>query len=226
MRRITSEERRHELADYSGKLLSPIGATFAFLIGFAATMTWSGMSARQQAVDLQATSAQQLVWATKSISDKAAAAQIVANLHTFLDTEVTQDVSYLARGDTTDLPSAKAYDTLQDSVHQVAYRAGTTVPEAGAMTSAAAVLTGARAELSAVAQRELPWLLTGLIIVAGALLTLAIGAASVAVYRPYLMYRWAFVSSIAVTLIFSMDAPFGGAITVNLGPLEQLANSL
>jgi uncharacterized membrane protein len=94
------------------------------------------------------------------------------------------------------------------------------------MTSAAAALTGAQAKMSAVAQRSLPWLLTGLIIAAGALLTLAIGASSAEVDRPHLMNGWAFVSAIAVSLIFTLDVPFGGAIAVNLGPLEQLANSL
>lgn len=226
VRRRQSVDSQKDVTDYAGKLLSPIGVTFAFLIGFAATMSWSGMTAAQEAVDVQATSAQQVVWSAKAVTDKAAGAEIVSNLRRFLDAEVTGDAPDLARGDTTALPSTRAYDLLQDSIHRVAYRAGTTVPEAGALTAAASALTAAKGKLAAAAQRELPWLLTSLIISAGALLTLAVGATSAHVDRPYLMYGWAFISAVALSLIFAMDAPFGGAISVHLGPLQQVVNSL
>ena len=226
VRTISSEERRTELADYAGKTLSPIGATFAFLIGFAATMTWSAINAGQEAIDSESTSAQQLVWATKSISDRAGAVEVVGNLDRYLTIAVNQDAAFLARGDTTALPSAQAFDTLQHSVHNVAYNRTTTGPEASAMTSAAAALTAAQAKVSAVAQRSLPPLMIGLLIAAGALLAVAMGASAAAVVRPYLMYGWAFVSAIAMSVIFTLDVPFHGAINVNLAPLAQLADTL
>jgi len=226
VRRIGSADRRAELAEYAGKTLSPIGATFAFLIGFAATMTWSAINAGQEAVDSESTSAQQLVWATKSISDKAGAAEIVGNLDRYLTVAVSQDGALLARGQTTDLPSAAAFDTLQHSVHNVAYGRGTTTPEAGAMTSAAAALTAAQAKMSAVAQRSLPPLMIGLLIASGALLAVAMGVSASQVIRPYLMYGWAFVSAIALTVILTLDVPFHGAIKVNLSPLARLADTL
>ena len=226
VRRIPAADYQSEVTRYAGMTLGPIGAAFAFLIGFSATMAWSAVNAGQEAIDSQATSAQQLVWATKAISDKAGAAEIVTNLDRYLSVEVDQDPSFLAAGRTAELPSAQAYDTLQHSIHNVAYRSGTTGPEASAITSAAAALTAAQAKVAAVAQRSLPPLMIGLLLTAGALLTIAMGAAAAGVIRPYLMYGWALVSAIALTLIFTLDGPFRGAVAVNMGPLAQLSDTL
>ena len=228
VRRLQSKDRRNELTDYAAKTLSPIGATFAFLIGFAATMTWSAMSAGQEAVDAQATSVQQLAWATKSISDKAGIARVIGNLNRYLAmvVAVDGDGAFLARGEVTALPSAPAFDALQHSVHSVAYATGTTTPEATAMTTAAAALTAAQAKVSAVAQRSLPPLMTVLLIASGALLAVAMGAAAADVSRPYLMYGWAAVSAIALALVFTLDVPFRGAISVNTGPLVTVSDGL
>ena len=226
VRRIRSEERRTELADYAGKVLSQIGATFAFLIGFAATMTWSAISAGQEAVDAQSTSAQQLAWATKSISDKAGAAEVVGNLERYLSVAVEQDPQFLATGDTTALPSARALDTLQHSVHNVAYGNGASIPEAGAMTSAAAALTAAQAKVSAVAQRSLPSLMVWLLVAAGGLLAATMGTAAAEMTRPILMYGWALVAAIALVLIVTLDVPFRGSIKVNMEPLAEVSSSL
>jgi hypothetical protein len=40
------------------------------------------------------------------------------------------------------------------------------------------------------------------------------------------MFAWAFVPAIAMTVVLAMDAPFGGAIQVNLGPIANVANLL
>ncbi len=226
VQRMRHESHRKQVAEYAAKTLTPIGGTFAFLIGFAATMTWSAMSAGQEAIDAQATSAQQLAWATKSISDKAGVAKVVGNLDRYLSTAVGEDPPFLGRGDTTALPSAQAFDTLQHSVHTVAYGAQVTAPEANAMTAAAAALTGAQSKVSAVAQRNLPPLMVGLLVASGALLAVAMGAAAAEVYRPWLMFGWALVSAIAMTVILSLDLPFGGEIKVNTRPLVQVADTL
>ena len=223
--RAASEERRTELTEYAAKTLSPIGATFGFLIGFCATMTWSALNAGQEAIDLESTSAQQLVWATKSIADKTGAAEVVEKLDRYLAIAAEQDPPFLARGDTTALPSAQAFDTLQHGVHNIAYGRGST-PEASAMTAAAATLTGAQSKVTAVAQRSLPPLLFGLLVAAGTLLAVAMGAAGAEVARPYLMYGWAFVSALGVTLIIALDVPFGGAIRVNMAPLVAVSDAL
>lgn len=69
------------------ELLGPLGATFALLVGFAITMTWSALSAGQDAVDLQASSAQQVSWsssktvavAQRSLPPLEAAGQAIAS---------------------------------------------------------------------------------------------------------------------------------------------------
>lgn len=226
VRRVKSSDRQDTLTEYASKTLSPIGAAFAFLIGFAATMTWSALNAGQEAVDAQATSAQQLAWATKSISDKAGAARVIGDLDRYLAAAVVQDPAFLARGEVSALPSAQAFDTLQHSVHNVAYAKGTTTSEATAMTQAASALTVAQTKVSAVAQRALPPLMTGLLIGAGALLAVAMGSAAARVDRPYLMYGWALVSAIALTLILTLDLPFRGGIAVNMGPLASVSDGL
>ena len=118
---VASPDRRAQVEEHAGKLLSVFGATFAFLIGFAITITWSAVGAGQDAVDLQASSAQQLSWATSEIQDKAGADEVNRNLRNYLDTVVNKDLSALAAGDFNALPSAESFDTLQNSVHKVAY---------------------------------------------------------------------------------------------------------
>lgn len=226
VRRVASQDRRDVLTDYASRTLSPIGAAFAFLIGFAATMTWSALNAGQEAVDAQATSAQQLAWATKSISDKAGVSRVITDLDRYLAVAVSDDLPFLSRGEVTALPSAQAFDTLQHSVHAVAYGKGATTAEANAMTLAASALTAAQTKVASVAQRSLPPLMTGLLIAAGALLAVAMGSAAAEVDRPYLMYGWALVSAIALALILTLDLPFRGGITVNMGPLVSVSDGL
>lgn len=226
VRRVTSADRQDQVTDYATKTLGPIGTTFAFLIGFAATMTWSAMNAGQEAVDAQATSAQQLAWATKSIADKTGAAQVIGNLDRYLTAAAEEDPKFLAVGDATGLPSAPAFDTLQHSVHNVAYSKQTTAAEANAMTLAAAALTTAQAKVAAVSQRSLPGLMTGLLVASGALLAVVMGVAAAEVVRPYLMYGWALVLAIAMALVLTLDVPFGGGIRVNMRPMVDVSDNL
>ncbi|MDT7795093.1 MAG: hypothetical protein QOD59_4534, partial [Mycobacterium sp.] len=140
--KLASPERSAQLEEHAGKLLGVFGATFAFLIGFAITITWSAVGAGQDAVDLQASSAQQLSWTAGEIQDKAGATEVNNNLRTYLQTVVSKDGPALADGDFSALPSADTFDTLQNSVHRVA--SGNTDPVASGMVSAAASLTAAK----------------------------------------------------------------------------------
>ena len=121
---MASPERSAELEDYAGKLLSVFGATFAFLVGFAVTITWSAVSAGQDAVDLQASSAQQLSWATSAIQDQAGAAEVNGNLRNYLDTVVNKDGPAFANGNFSALPSAETFDTPAEQRAPSGIRAG------------------------------------------------------------------------------------------------------
>jgi hypothetical protein len=226
VRSRTSAERQDELADYAGKLLSPLGATFAFLVGFAITMTWSALSAGQDAVDLQSSSAQQVSWSSSNIADQVGAREVNAKLVAYLQQATTSDVPALAEGQFSVLPSATSFDELQDIVHSVAYSSGNSVPEASAMVSAAASLTASRSKMVAVAQRSLPPLIIVLILLSGALLAIGMGVAAVPVNRPSLMYAWAFVAGLSLAMVLLLDFPFGGAIQVSLAPLDAVAQDL
>lgn len=226
VRKRTTEERREELADYAGKLLGPLGATFAFLVGFAITMTWGAISAGQDAVDLQASSAQQVSWASANIADQAGAAEVNARLSAYLDIAVNDDAPALADGQFVVLPSAESFDKLQDSVHTVAYRGGNSVPEASGMVSAAASLTAARSKMVAVAERSLPTLVIVLILLSGALLAIGMGISASIVPRPTLMYGWAFVAGLSLSVVLLLDYPFGGGLAVNVEPLAAVAQAV
>src|ERR671916_170706 len=153
---LASPERSARLEDHAGKLLGVFGATFAFLIGFAITITWSAVGAGQDAVDLQASSAQQLSWAAGELQDKAGADEVNGNLRNYLDAVVNKDGTALADGNFGALPSAETFDTLQHSVHRVASGPANADPVASGMVSAAASLTAAQSKVTAVAQRSLP----------------------------------------------------------------------
>ena len=223
---VASPERREQVEEHAGKLLSVLGATFAFLIGFAITITWSAVGAGQDAVDLQASSAQQLSWATSEIQDKAGADEVNRNLRNYLNTVVDKDGPALAAGEFSALPSAESFDTLQNSVHKVAYGGKNTDPEANGMVSAAASLTAAQSKVTAVAQRSLPTILIALILLSGSLLAATVGMSALTVKWPYLMYAWAFLGAVSVAVVLMMDFPFSGGVTVNLGPLSVAAGSL
>jgi hypothetical protein len=221
-----SPERRSQVEEHAGKLLSVFGATFAFLIGFAITITWSAVGAGQDAVDSQASSAQQLSWATSEIQDKAGADEVNNNLRNYLNTVVNNDESALAAGKFNALPSAEAFDTLQTSVHRVAYGRKNSDPEASGMVSAAASLTAAQSKVTAVAQRSLPVILIVLIVFSGTLLAVTVGLSALTANPPYLMYAWALLAAVSVAVVLMLDFPFSGGITVNLGPLKVAADSI
>ncbi len=226
LRGLASPERSAQLEEHAGKLLGVFGATFAFLVGFAITITWSAVGAGQDAVDLQASSAQQLSWAASQIQDQAGAAEVNGNLRNYLDTVVNKDGRALADGNFTALPSAETFDTLQNSVHRVASGHANADPVASGMVSAAASLTAAQSKVTAVAQRSLPIILIALIVLSGALLAATVGMSALTVKPPYLMYAWAFLAAVSVAVVLMMDFPFSGGITVNLGPLRVAAGSI
>ena len=225
LNRGASPERSAHLEEYAGKLLGVFGATFAFLVGFSITITWSAVSAGQDAVDLQASSAQQLSWAASAIPDQAGADEVNDNLREYLNTVVNKDGPALAEGIVSGLPSAETFDKLQNSVHRVA-SAGNADPAASGMVSAAASLTAAQSKVTAVAQRSLPAILVALILLSGLLLAAMVGMSALTVERPHLMYAWAFLAAVSLAVVLMIDFPFGGGIGVNLGPLSVAAGSI
>lgn len=219
--RRCSDDRRAELAEHAGKLVTGMAASFAFFVGFAITMTWGAVSAGQAAVEDQAARAQQLVWVVGNISDEEAAHSILEELHTYLVTAANQDGPHLAGGDTRNLPSTKPLDTLQDSIHGYAFGPDSADPEVSGLVDAAADLNAAAASVSAVARRSLPPLVAVLLLVAGGLLAAIMGVSTAMISRPLFLPVWCLLPALAITVI-----PGPGGIEVDLSPLLVVAERM
>jgi hypothetical protein len=224
LRRAASPERITEVEGYAGKLLSVFGASFALLVGFSITISWSAVSAGQDAVDLQAGVAQQLSWSASAMKDQAGADVINANLRDFLNTVVSDDQRHLAEGNVSELPSDEIFDTLQSNVHRMAGQASAD-PVASGMVSAAASLTASWSKVTSVAQRRLPAVLVALILASGLCLAAAVGMSALTVERPFLMYLSALISAMSIAVVLIIDFPFIG-IGVDLAPLSVSASSI
>ncbi|MEX1175343.1 MAG: hypothetical protein WEB51_07210 [Mycobacterium sp.] len=225
-RRNWAAEVLAERADHAGQMVIPLGTLFAFLVGFAINMGWAAVGASQRAVDLHASAAQQVAWDTNTISDKAGASAVNGGLQTYLNTVVAQDLPDLARGNTSNLPSAAAYDQLQGIIHVVAYPAGAGIPEAAGIISAAQDLTAWRTSLKATAHRSVPSFLIILIAVAATALAIVMGLAAAIRSRPGLIYLWSLVAGFAVAIVLVLQSPFGAGIAVDLSPLTETAQKL
>ena len=201
------------------------GATFAFLVGFAVTITWSAVSAGQDAVDLQASSAQQLSWATSAIQDQAGAAEVNGNLRNYLDTVVNKDGPAFADGNFSALPSAETFDAAEQRAPS-GIRARQHGPGGERNGVGGCIVDRRPKKVTAVAQRSLPTILIALIVLSGSLLAATVGMSALTVKPPYLMYAWAFLAAVSVAVVVMIDFPFSGGVTVNLGPLSVAAGSL
>lgn len=225
LRRAASPELSTQVEGYAGKLLGVFGASFALLVGFSITITWSAVSAGQDAVDLQAGVAQQLSWAASAMQDQAGADVINDNLRDFLNTVVRDDQRHLAEGNVSALPSDEIFDTLQNNVHRVASGQANADPVASGMVSASASLTAAWSKVTSVAQRKLPAVLVALILASGLCLAAVVGMSALTVERPFLMYLSALISAMSIAAVLITDFPFIG-IGVNLAPLSVSASSI
>ena len=85
------------------------------------------------------------------------------------------------------LPSFDELDTLERDVHLVGKSGTTANPESGPLLSAAANLTGAQADLNAVARRQLPAVVLWLLLFTATLSAAVMGIVAVKVRRPYLI---------------------------------------
>ena len=136
--------KRAQFEEHAGKLLGVFGATFAFLVGFAITITWSAVGAGQDAVDLQASSAQQLSWATSEIQDQAGAAEVNGNLRNYLNTVVKQGWTTACGWRFHCAALCRNIRHAAEQCAQSGVRAWNTDPMASGMVSAAASLTAAQ----------------------------------------------------------------------------------
>lgn len=224
--RMTSDERRRELAEHAHKLIGALAATFAFLVGFAITITWSSVSEGQQAVENQAAYAQQLAWSLKAMGDDGMASALEADLRGYLMTAATQDSDMLAQGAGGTLPSSAPLDALAADVHAYSFAMDSQGPEGMMLVSNVQSLAMGEASIIALSQRQLPILLAVLLVISGVAMAAVAGIDAATVSRPYLLLVWCFVSGLAISVAFILDHPFGGALAVDFRPIIVVAESL
>ncbi len=216
-------DRQDDLVELAGAMNGPTGTTLAFLIGFAVTITWGTMSAAQGSIEKVAASAQQISWLTENLEDKAAARTINDDLAPYLLTIADKDRAKLASGDIVQLPSFDYLDKLERDVHAVGKTGSTVNPESGQLLSAAAALTGAQAELNAVARRQLPTVVLWLLFFTATLSAAVMGIVATKVKRPYLILGWAIVAATGITVVLSLYNPFDGTVSVDFQALSDAA---
>lgn len=226
VRQRNDPDRQDELGDHANKFTGVVGATFAFLIGFAITISWSGVTAGQSVVEAEAAASQQLAWSAGNLKDQQAGQRISDALVKYLRVSASEDPAQLSMGDFGSLPSADALSDLQDTVHSVAYVGGSSVPEASGLVTAASAIAGEQAQLSAIASRALPSVVIVLLIASAVLLAIVIGMSTVTVHRPVLLVGWSLVAAIALSVVMTLDYPFSGDISVDLTPLSYAADRI
>lgn len=224
--RIGDEKRREELAQHSHKLAGALGATFAFLVGFAITITWSSVGEGQQIVEEQAAHAQQLAWSVNGMREVSVADPLLTSLKAYLEAVAYRDGDVLARGAGDTLPSSEPLAVLADQVHAVAFAPDTSMTESAMLTSNLQGLAMGQASIVALSQRQLPILLALLLVTSGVAMAAVAGIGAATVARPYLLLVWCFVSALAISVAFILDHPFGGALAVDFRPVIVVADSL
>lgn len=226
--RSTDETRREELADLAKSMNGPVGATLAFLVGFAVTITWTTMSSAQSSIERLAAQAQQTALLAGSALEPAAANGFDADLRSYLVTITDKDSVVLAGGVQTEMPSFASLEALQSDIRKLELTTKDSTAAADVRTLQADVvqLAQTQAELNAVARRGLPSVVLQLLILTGCLSAATVGLLAVDVRRPYLIVGWALVIAMGLTVVIALYAPFGGSVAVTFDPLSDAAGRI
>lgn len=226
--RVPDEERREEVADLAKSLNGPVGATLAFLVGFAVSITWGAMSTAQSAVERLAAQGQQTALVADGISDPTTRATVDTDLQAYLRAVADQDRVVLAEEEVTEMPSFSSLQTLAHTVRDLS-RAAAGGPDAGALgtvQSNVSTMAGIQAELNAVARRALPPVVVQLLVVTGALSAATVGMLAVGVRRPYLIAGWALVIAMGLAVVVAIYNPFAGSVQITFDPLLDAAQRI
>jgi hypothetical protein len=226
--RTTAGKRQEELSDLAGSLNGPVGATLAFLVGFAVSITWTTMSTAQTDVERLAAQAQQTALLAGSVLDPADSATVTSDVAAYLTAIADQDSAVLATEETTEMPSFPALEKLQSDVRDLVRSGGAGEDATVLRTVQNNVITmaGTQAELNAVARRGLPSIVLQLLVLTGCLSAATVGMLAVGVHRPYLIVGWAFVIAMGLTVVIAIYNPFAGSVSITFDPLLDAAQRI
>lgn len=228
VRRRFSEDVREELSEQATNLLTGISATFAFFIGFAISISWGAVTAGQNAVEQQAAAIHQMAWEIRNIPDSTASAALMEKLKAYASTAAGQDDDLLARGETTNLPSAAVLESFEDSLTGYVYGPGSGVKGAPNLLTTASNLVSSAAAVSAVANRSLPRPLAALLFVVGVVVTVILGITTVTSGRSstIFIYIWCLIPALSLTVVLALAFPFALRSGMTTAPLRAVAQSL
>ncbi len=220
------EEARMELVDQAKSLLTGISATFAFFVGFAISICWGAVTAGQSAVEQQSAAIQTMAWELRNIPDKPASADLMAKLTRYAQTAADADRKFLARGDTSGLPSAAALDEFEDAVN--AYANGAGRDRAASLLAEASQLVSSSAAVAAVANRGLPRPLAILLVIVAILVTAVMGVTTVTSGRSSMVfvYLWCLIPALSLTVVLALAYPFALRSGITVAPLRAVAQTL
>lgn len=223
-----SAEAREELSEQANNLLTGVSATFAFFIGFAISISWGAVTAGQSAVEQQSAAIQQMAWELRNIPDQTASTALIDKLKIYAATAAEQDEDRLARGDTTNLPSAAALEAFEDALTRYVYGAGTATNGPANLLPTASKLVSSAAAVSAVANRSLPRPLAVLLFVVAGLITIILGVTTVTSGRSSMIfiYIWCLIPALSLTVVLALAFPFALRSGMTIAPLRSVAQSL
>jgi hypothetical protein len=219
-----------EEAKHADSMLEPIETTLALLIGFAITITWSGVSDAQIAIEAEAVSARQVAWSIIAgpgdVTDglpREMAVQTLKDLTIFLNVSSAPDAHSIAAGLTEEDQTDLALRQFQRSARKLSYASTVAPAQAASIQSAADALAAAEADSSAIAGRQLPNLFIFLIFVTALLLAALQGVSLVKKPRPWAVFVWALIVALSITVVLQMDSPYTGDISVSRQSLSNVA---
>lgn len=221
-------EAREELSDQANNLLTGISATFAFFIGFAISISWGAVTAGQNAVEQQAAAISQMAWDLRNIPDRPVSAALTDTLTRYASTAADEDAALLARGQTTNLPSAAVLEEFEDGLAAYVYGPGSASKASPNLLTTASNLVSSAASVSAVANRALPRPLAALLFVVAVLVTVILGITTVTSGRSSMIfiYIWCLIPALSLTVVLALAFPFALRSGMTIAPLQAVAQSL
>ena len=226
VQRFTAGARQKDLVGLASAMNGPTGATLAFLVGFAVSITWATISTAQSGVEKVASQAQEIAWLTDRIDDPVTAKKINRDLRLYLTTIANEDRLLLAGREFDEMPSFKYLDALEQDLRTAAKADVATNPEASKLVGTGAEMALSQAELNAVARRDLPPVFIQLLVFTGLLSAATVGILAARTHRPYLIVGWALVTAMGITVVLSLYDPFAGSVQVNFQPLLDAAERI
>lgn len=220
------DDAREELVEQANNLMTGISATFALFVGFAISICWGAVTAGQSAVEQHSAAIQTMAWELRNIPDKPASTALLDKLARYAQTAADDDVTFLARGEATSLPSAAALNEFEDAVN--AYASGPGSARADSLLRAASGVISSSAAVAAVANRGLPRPLAVLLMIVGILVTALMGVTTVTSSRSSMVfvYVWCLIPALSLTVVFALAYPFALRSGITLAPLRAVAQNL